>query len=290
MRRGVKKRHIFVAIPCETSQVHVPVAAFAVECMRQNKKRSCPFEFSIAFLVGKKPTEYARNCLITQAINRKDVDAIWFVDSDMVPSANSFDLLNIKADVVAGIAPIFTATDNNRPSFTWNLYKRVVGNSERDFIPIGLNGGQPMAVDGVGTACMIISRKVFTDKRLWLGKPVGEEKIVPMFQWPRNIVGETLGTDDLDFCRRVRDLNYTIIAAPSVQWGHLKELDLKWPIEKLYSQLQRPPSTLVTMNEYNDYAMKAGQKPEFVYQLSPNASGEATQHGAADGVNRANRG
>lgn len=288
--RKKDKRHILIAIPTEDSTLHVPVAAFAVEAERQNQIRKCPYQFSIAFLVGKKPTEYARNCLITQAVKTKDVDAIWFVDSDMVPSPNSFQLLNIKADIVAGIAPILTNTDNNRPSFTWNLYKRVVGNTERDFIPIGLNGGQPMQVDGVGTACMIISRKVFTDKRLWLGKPVGEDKIIPLFQWPRNIAGETLGTDDLDFCRRARDLGYTITVDPAVQWGHLKELDLKWPIEKLNLQWQRPPGSLVTMNEYNDYAIKVGQKPEFVYQITPNPSGEATQHGAADGVNRANRG
>jgi hypothetical protein len=281
------KRHILLAIPTETSQLHVPVAAFAVEATKYNQKRGCPFQFSTAFLVGKSPTEYARNCLITQAVKQKDVDAIWFVDSDMVPSPNSFQLLNIKADIVAGIAPILTNTESDRPSFTWNLYKRVVGTSERDFIPIGLNGGKPMQVDGVGTACMIISRKVFTDKRLWLGKPVGDDKIIPLFQWPRNIAGETLGTDDLDFCRRARDLGYTITVDPSVKWGHLKELDLKWPIEKLNLQWQRPPSSLVTMNEYNDYAIQVGQPPQFVYQLNP--SGEATQHGAADGVNRANR-
>lgn len=282
------KKHILIAIPCETSQVHVPVAVFATEAMRQNKKRSCPYEFSVAFLVGKKPTELARNILITQAINKKDVDAIWFIDSDMVPSENSFELLNIEGDIVAGIAPIFTTNDMNRPPFTWNLYKRVKGTSHRDFIPIGLNGGQPMEVDGVGTACMVISRKVFMDPRMWLApEPIGEEKVYALFQWPRNAAGETLGTDDLDFCRRARDLGYTIIAAPNIKWGHLKELDLRWPIDKLNIQWQRQPSSLVTMNEYNDYALKVGQAPEFAYPCQPpKASDEATQHGAVDGVNR----
>lgn len=282
------KKHILLAIPCESNEVHVPVASFAVEAMRQNGIKDCPYEFSIAFQVGRKPTEFARNCLITQAYNRKDCDAIWFVDSDMVPSKNSFELLNCKDDIVAGIAPILSNPLSTEPSFTFNLYKRVQSNNNLDFIPIGLNGGVPFKVDGAGTACMVIDRKVFSDKRLWLGKPSGKEKIIPLFRWPRSITGETLGTDDLDFCRRARDLGYTITVNPNIIWGHLKEMDLMWPMEKLRTVLMRPPSSLITMNEWNDHAIRAGQNPHYVYQnCSP--SGEATGNSSQDGVNRTHR-
>lgn len=274
------KRHILLGIPCENTTVHVTVAAFATEAVRQNSLRGCPYSFSVAYLVGKKPTEYARNCIVTTAVDRKDVDALWFVDSDMVPSANSFELLNVDADIVAGVAPIFSSPKADEPSFTWNVYKRVKDPSGRDFLPVGLNGGQPVSVDGAGTACMIIKRKVLLDKRMWLG-PRDKEHIIPYFRWPRSLTGETEGTDDLDFCRRARNLGYTITAVPGVRWGHFKEIDLHWMINKLGSVQMRRPESLVTINEWNDMASQHGHPPHFVYQKPLKPSSEASAHSRA---------
>jgi hypothetical protein len=280
MRRR-NKRHILIGIPTANTKVHVTVAAFAVEAARQNTLRDCPYKFSVAYLVGKSPTEFARNHMVTFVIDNPKIDALWFVDSDMAPSPNSFELLNVDADIVAGVAPIFSSSANDAPSFTYNIYKRVddkdcVG---RDFLPIYTNGHKgAIEVDGAGTACMIIKRHVLEDKRLWLGDRINGT--VPFFRWPRAITGETLGTDDLDFCRRARELGYTIKVLPSVTWGHFKEVDLLWIINRFNSATERHPQSISTINEWNTIAMSNNpDQPQFFYTQNtplPKPSSEAT--------------
>lgn len=283
------KKHILIAIPSRNSLVHIPVATFAGEALKQNSHRNCPYWFSVAMLESVEPTEYARNILVSVAIDHKQkVDAIWFVDEDMKPTFHdSFKMLDIDSDIIAGVAPILSR-EIGKPSFTWNLYKEVVpkeGEKDSSFFPVGLNGGQPMEVDGVGTACMIIKRHVLEDKRLWLQEE-RVDNIIPLFRWPRAITGATLGTDDLDFCRRARALGYRITASPSVRWGHLKEVDLMWIMQKIQSLTVRPPETLLTLNDYNDFHVRRGHSPAFVYQknlpVPPNPSSEAHSNPAVE--------
>lgn len=266
------KKHILIAVPCESSTVHIPVATFACEALRQNSRRGCPYRFSVAFLDSRKPTEYARNILTTLAIDKKSVDAIWFVDEDMSPTwPDSFQLLDVDADIIAGIAPINNGKDLEVPSFTWNLYREVKDQDSPDdtsFFPISPNGNKEMPVDGVGTACMIIKRHVLVDRRLWLGERT-KEGTIPLFRWPRDIAGATLGTDDLDFCKRARALGYTIKAVPSIRWGHIKEMDLQWVMKKMQTMTSRPPQLLLTINDLNEYQVRQGHTPTFIHQYSP---------------------
>jgi hypothetical protein len=290
MKRS-KKQHILIAVPCEHNTVHLPVATFALEAIRQNAHRGCPYRFSVAFLGGQKPTEYARNVLVTTAVDNKSVDAIWFADEDMVPTwPDSFEMLKIDSDIIVGVAPIFSNKDTANPSFTWNIYRQIEDEtitpelrcvssmSATSFFPVGLNGGKPMQVDGAGTACMIIRRNVLEDKRLWIG---GErfKDIIPFFTWPRGITGESLGTDDLDFCARARNLGYKITAVPSVKWGHLKELDLQWIMKKIQSLTVRPPQALLTTNDMNEYSLRYCGRPKFLYEHAsdPKPSSEARE-------------
>jgi hypothetical protein len=290
MRRR-NKRHIFIAIPSRDSRIHIPVATFALEAAKQNLRKNCPFRFSTGLLENVEPTEYARNILVTAALDQKGknkIDAIWFVDEDMKPTfPDSFEMLDIDADIVAGIAPIL-GKDITKPSFTWNLYKEVTEPgkvNDTSFFPIRPEGTAPMDVDGIGTACMIIKRHVLEDRRLWLA-PDKVEGVVPLFQWPRAITGATLGTDDLDFCRRARSLGYTIKAAPNVRWGHLKEVDLHWIMQKINLLNTRAPETLLTLNDYNDFNVKRGHSPAYVYQKSippsPKPSVEAASNSAGE--------
>lgn len=287
MRRKDKK-HILIAIPSRNSLVHIPVATFASEAIKQNSHRNCPYWFSVAMLEAVEPTEYARNILVSVALDHKHkVDAIWFVDEDMKPTfPDSFAMLDIDSDITAGVAPILSK-DIGKPSFTWNLYREIQkGEGEKDtsFFPVGLNGGKPMEVDGVGTACMIIKRHVLEDKRLWLQEE-RVDNIVPMFRWPRAITGATLGTDDLDFCRRARALGYKITVSPSVRWGHLKEVDLMWIMQKIQSLTVKPPETLLTLNDYNEFNLRRGHTPAYVYQKDlslPKPSPEAHSNPAVE--------
>ena len=261
-----RKKHILLAIPAVGTTVATAVAQFTALAVRQNSEKKCPWKFSIAYLLDVRPTEFARNRLITLAYDSPDVDAIWFIDSDMIPTQNSFELLKLwnRADIIAGICPIFSNNALNRPSFHYNFYRYIPGQKGgRDFMPIPVMSGEPVKVDGAGTACMIIKKKVYKDPKMWLKKK-RVNGVVPLFRWLRNEVGETTGTDDLDFCRRARKQGYRLFAHQGVQWGHTKPVDLQWMIQKLNAtqQTKRFEERIPTLNDWNGIAMKhRGQLP-----------------------------
>jgi len=259
------KKHILIGVPAVGSTVATAVAAFTSLAVRQNSEKSCPFKFSVSYLVDVRPTEYARNCLVTQAYDNKDVDGIWFIDADMVPTSNSFDLFNLwnKADIIAGLCPIFNNGDLARPSFHYNFYKHVPTGDKKDFMPLPILSGDPILVDGAGTACMIIKKKVYANKKLWLS-PKKIDGIVPLFRWLKDGAGNTTGTDDLDFCRRAKKHGYKIIAHQGVQWGHIKPVDISWMIHKLHATQTTKDVTerITTLNDWNGIALKQkGQLP-----------------------------
>lgn len=276
MIRG--KKHILVGIPAIGSTVSTAIAAYTTQLMRESFKRGGKYKFSIMYLMDVRPTELARNTIITKALERKDVDAVWFMDSDMAPSPNSLDLLEVDADVAAGIAPILTNSSVVGPSFCYNLYDYVEGGDpKRPFKPIvPPSDNKPLKVDGAGSACMVIQRRVLEDRRLWLA-PDLVDGIVPLFQWPRAITGQTLGTDDLDFCLRLRKLGYILKAHPGIRWGHLKTIDMDWIINKLaYTRKEMKSEYPITINDFNELQAKT------IIQHNP--SGEAPVESSAEAL------
>ncbi len=273
MIRG--KKHIMLCIPAVGTTVSTAVASFTTKVISESMKRGCPYRFSVSYLVDVKPTEYARNILVTQALKRKDVDAIWFIDSDMVPSSNSLELLNVNADIAVGMAPIFSSRTLNKPSFSYNVYKYVPNEDGLDFMPVLPSKNMKiMNIDGAGCACMLIQRHVLENKKLWL-EPKKVKGVIPLFRWPRSITGESMGTDDLDFCRRIRPFKYTIKCDPRIVWGHLKSLDLEWMIRKLaytYKSTKEQKTSPLTINDHNKKALKSRKDPLKVVEQKP--SGE----------------
>lgn len=259
MKRSAKK-HILIAVPAFGGVVTAAVASFTSLAMRYNSERGCPYKFSVSYLPDVRPTEYARNKLITFAYSNKQVDAIWFVDADMTPTANSFDLLKLwnKADIISGLCPVFSGNNLNRPSFHFNFYKYDPSEpAPQNFMPLPVTGNDPVKVDGAGTACMIIKRKVYANKKLWLA-PKLINGVVPLFRWLKNAAGETTGTDDLDFCRRATKHGYRLWAHKGVQWGHMKQVDLNWMIHKLQAVARTSEicEKLPTLNDWNAVALE----------------------------------
>ena len=292
-----RKKHILLAIPAVGNTVATAVAQFTTLAVRYNGEKKCPWKFSVAYLLDVRPTEYARNRLITLAIDQKDVDAIWFIDSDMIPTPNSFEMLKLwdKADIISGLCPIFSNGDLARPSFHYNFYNYVPGHKDgRNFMPLPIMSDKPIQVEGAGTACMIIKKKVYKDPKMWL-QPKRVNGVVPLFRWLKNGAGETTGTDDLDFCKRARGRGYRLFAHQGVQWGHIKSVDLNWMIHKLHATqtTKRFEERIPTLNDWNGIAIKnKGQFPiESVRQQCPSIRRtRPAGKSARDGVNRANRG
>lgn len=217
-RGPVPKRHVFVAIPFVGHWIAAGIARFAESCGFQNALNR-DVRFTLKPLTGSTvishPVEFMRNRLVKMALDDKTVTDLWFIDSDTMPSPNAMTLLDVEADIVAGVYKI----PNSHDGYVWSAYEAKPGSPDK-FRYINDLPREPFEAGGAGTGAMIIKRRVLEDPRLPFAPP--EEGTPCLFRTTRRASGEMIGTDDLDFCGRARALGYRLIVDPRVKFGHVK--------------------------------------------------------------------
>lgn len=203
-------------------------------------------EFTPCFRTGNSglsfPVEYQRNKVV-QEFRKSDCEALWFIDSDTLPSENSLELLRTPGDVVGGIYCIpQTGKDafHKEPPLVWGLYSFPKNREKTGFHPIPVDPEPPFSlvkVDGLATGCMIITRNVLLDKRIEHSEP-DSDGVPAVFRTTRFSTGKLDATDDLDFCIRARELGYNFTAHTGVRWGHLKKRNLSREYQNLVDAVQ----------------------------------------------------
>lgn len=159
--------------------------------------------------------DYARNEIVEEFL-KTDCDAIWFLDSDIVPPTDVLDLIldEEKPWKVAGSAyPVFMTPEGyDSPQVVFCTYNK------------GTSGGLHAArlprsgtdyVDGLATGCMFIRKEVFSQ----LQKPYFEFKYAPESR--ALIEGEDLG-----FCLKVNKLGLKFLTDYAKVCKHYKTIDL----------------------------------------------------------------
>lgn len=187
----------------------------------------CGAAFELKVLNGSSPLtypiEYQRNKMAEDFL-ATDCDWLWFIDSDVLPTENSLELLKLlgKADIVAGIYPILSLPASKKPEMIWSFYE-ARDNLFSEFRDKSINDNRVVEADAAGTGCMLLSRKVLSDERL----QVAPDCTPPaLFHTPRQPNGKVGGTEDMEFCGRARRLGYRLLVDTGVRWGHMKFGDL----------------------------------------------------------------
>jgi hypothetical protein len=212
---------ILVGIPTIQHQLTADIGRFLFSVAR-----CVEHHFSVRILNGSSPltypVEYQRNEMV-RIFLESDADYLWFVDSDVLPTENSVELLKQlgKAECVAGIYPILSLPKDKSPEMVWSFYE-ARDNLFTEFKDKSITN-RVMEADAAGTGCMLLSRKLLSDKRLNLAPTLSPPAI---FHTPRLANGKVGGTEDMNFCGRIRKLGYKILVDTSVRWGHMKFGDL----------------------------------------------------------------
>jgi len=175
----------------------------------------------------------ARDSLVHEMLD-SGADGILFVDADTSfdPLA-VLDMIDSGKDVIGAIYP--------KKSINWNLVREAVLAGETDLakysgyfigrsIPqgVGIKLDEPVAVDGVGTGLMYISRRVFEemapscktykDVTTKNGQTIVRD-ITQFFDMQFNEHGELLG-EDYYFCEKWKQMGGEVYAAPWVNTAH----------------------------------------------------------------------
>lgn len=226
------KEHILVGITSIRSEVNTGLLGFCANLTNAEDRR-----FTLHVVNGARPVDYARNTVAQEFLANSDYDRLWFLDHDGVPPPNALDLLEVDADIVSGIVPVWMGPNKERKcgAIVFNVYDFV--GEEKKYSPIS-PPVEPTTqkMDGAGCACMIIRRKVLEDGRMrygrdykdMLGTPrtLGPEEPPSIFRTHHKPNGEVLLSEDLDFCHRATSLGYTARYYTGTQFGHLKFVNL----------------------------------------------------------------
>lgn len=185
---------ILIAVPCMDS---VP-SQFAQSLATLNKVEECVVAFQMGSLIYN-----SRNYLATMAV-KMEADYVLWLDSDMVFPSDTLQRLwqdRDKGDIITGVyyrrvepykPVLYSRLDIDENGCAWENCEEIPD--------------KMFEVEGCGFGCVLTPTNVFVDVINKFGN---------MFA-PIKGVGE-----DLSFCWRAKQCNYSIVADPSIQLGHV---------------------------------------------------------------------
>lgn len=174
----------------------------------------------------------------------KAMEGEWliFIDSDMTFAPDTINRL-LKAaerkDVDIVSAACFRKVPNYEPCFFW----RIPDENTKYFRKMRYPKNELFEVDAVGSACVLIKRKVF------------ETIPYPWYEYTNAL------SEDLNFCRKAKEYGFRIWIDPEIKIGHLTLLPVNETVFEAYN--------IEMLKEYDKEKEEFGEEP-FLYKLKNN--------------------
>lgn len=210
-RKPVDKTGILLAMPSlegfnRTEQVMLGAVSGAVSV-----RHDMPYLVEPYGLLNRYPVSDARNECTQHFMEQTQHEYLAFWDHDMVPPSNWYDLIG-KGDIVSGVTFMWDAARKPHQRLQMNQFLISERNVSETLIPALRT--EPYEVDIVGTACMVIHRRVF-------------EKLGPRpFKEPVGPDGKRAMGEDMAFCREARSHGFKVTIIPTVIFEHVKTVGL----------------------------------------------------------------
>lgn len=209
-------------------------------------------------IVAGFPRDWNRNSIVHRFLGSPGAEWLWFIDDDTLVPPDALELLIAAAldgghKAVVGVQPLF-------------LKGALVMNVAYDVPEIGrpVEWGswflwdakkEPHAIACCGLGCALFHRSVFET----IGEP-----------WFVEIYGDHLGqhavTEDIHFCRRLRETGQELWVLPALRCGHLKLVNMaEWvPLSQVNVEPAEP--TPAEQAEF-DRRQAAEYPPEILAQV-----------------------
>lgn len=214
-----RKTTIMLAVPTVSGRVNFSIALAFSRAMASNAIPECPYHFITHVEVGKRPIDYARNCMVKTFIEATDADWLLMIDDDQVVPDDFWRLCTVSdADVVSGLTPVWVG--NMDPEAMLRVNNYGVDEENRCYnLPIpDASVKQPYRVPIVGTGCIAVRRRVFAPKP----NGVGLNPFYFTFTDERKV----RGGEDINFSVECNRAGFVLAVHPGVWFDHMKELSL----------------------------------------------------------------
>jgi hypothetical protein len=216
-----RKTGVMIAIPNIQAHINTALAIWLIQLSYKTIDAECPWFFKIHVPNDYTPVEYARNMCVREFMKDPFYKRLWFVDSDMIPPNNALDLLTYDDPIVSAMTYIWACEGPDKEGFYQPPRMKINAFDYRpqteDFLSkLPAPDNRVFYCDAVGSACVVIHKSVL------------EAMPEPWYRTVRDPYGETLRSEDLDFCRRwTMQSEKKVLYVPSVQFGHAKLVDLR---------------------------------------------------------------
>lgn len=205
----MQKKKVFVAVP--TIGTLADATFYALRALEKNYADKVEMVYP-KHCIRRIFHDYARNELVEEFMET-DCDILLFLDSDVGPPTDLFDMLEEDWDVAGAPYPIFmTPSGEKDPQIVFTAYK---GTSNKGYGIADIPREGKEFIDGLATGCMFIKRHVIEK----LSKPYFE------FKFNEESRQMTVG-EDLGFCRKVNALGYKFFVDYSMVCKHYKTVCL----------------------------------------------------------------
>lgn len=179
--------------------------------------------------VGRIFHDHARSMYVRQFL-ASGCDAIWFLDSDILPPDRVLDLVADNWedwDCAGAPYPVWMTQEGyETKQVTYCVYRKSENKPGLFPAAVPLNGGLDY-VDGMATGCIFVKRHVF------------EKLEEPYFEFKyKHETREIIHGEDLNFCQKVSDLGYKFFLDYSMVCHHYKEVSLLDVDEAIQAKVQ----------------------------------------------------
>ncbi len=221
-----RKPSVFIAVPTIDGNTNFTIAMAFGRAMASSMVAECPLRFSIHVEPGKRPIDYARNCITKIFINETDADWVFMIDADQIVPENFWQLCMVKdVDIVSALTPVWVGNKDPEVMLRVNNYG-VDAKGQCYNLPIPDDSvKQPYRVAVVGTGCIAIRRRVFAPKPYGLG-------IAP-FHFTYMEDRKVKAGEDINFGVDANRAGFSLAVHPGVWFDHMKEVPLH-QIERYY--------------------------------------------------------
>lgn len=217
VRRG--KRGVLVAVPSHSGFVRAEGYMKAWGGGAASMQSGFPFILEPYMVLERYPIADARNDCSEYFMDQTSHEHLVMIDDDMGWPDNWPSMVG-HGDIVSGLTWMWCAARPPEKRLQFNQFK-INKDGVSETVRPEFGDMKPYYVDIVGTACMVIHRRVF-------------EKLGPRpFEEITGPDGKRAMGEDMAFCRKARAAGFKVQIRPDVIFNHFKTVGLKEVYESM---------------------------------------------------------
>lgn len=161
-----------------------------------------------------RPEDDVRNGMVQRFLqDPAGYTHLMMIDDDVIPPPHALQMVLHDMPIVG--ATVFTWKDGEPLALLMKWDEEKQGYRQDNEAIEKLNSGEKLVeVDASGTGCFVVKRQVY------------ENLVTNWFRYSYDLDGKITCGEDFSFCKRCKEIGYSVWVDGSVQCGHIGSIDI----------------------------------------------------------------